>query len=58
MIFDKASPIARLLADEEGGTALEYALIASLISIVIVGAATSLGKNLQNHFNNVATNLP
>jgi pilus assembly protein Flp/PilA len=32
--------IIRFLRDEAGGTALEYALIASLISIAIVGSIT------------------
>ena len=49
--------IARLLADESGATAIEYGLIASLISVAIIGAASTLGKNLGGTFNNVANNM-
>jgi len=38
-------------------TAIEYGLIAALIAVVIVGAVTVVGGNLQNTFNTVATNL-
>jgi len=43
--------------DESGATAMEYALIASLISIVIVGAATNIGTILNGFFQTVATAL-
>jgi pilus assembly protein Flp/PilA len=44
----------RFLRDERGTTAIEYALIASVISIVIVGAATSVGSSLEGFFEKVA----
>jgi pilus assembly protein Flp/PilA len=34
-----------------GATAIEYALIASLISIVIATAATSIGTSISSDFN-------
>ena len=37
----------RLLADESGATAIEYGLIVALIAVVIVGAVTTLGSNLN-----------
>lgn len=40
---------------ERGATAIEYALIASLISIVIVATATSVGSALMGIFTRVAT---
>ena len=44
--------------DESGATAIEYAFIASLISIVIYGAARTIGLNLGSHyFAPVAANL-
>ncbi len=43
-----------LLASESGTTAVEYALIASLISIVIAGGATSIGTSLNAKFGDVA----
>ncbi len=45
------------MKDESGGTAMEYALIASLISIVIVGAVTNIGTTLNGFFQTVATAL-
>ena len=38
------------LADESGATAIEYAMIAMLISIAIVVGATALGAALQPVF--------
>ena len=44
-----------LLQDEAGVTAIEYALLASLIAVVIVGAVTMLGLNLGVLYDGVAT---
>lgn len=49
--------LARFATDEAGVTALEYGLIAGLIAVVIIGALTTLGTNVANKFNAVATNL-
>jgi pilus assembly protein Flp/PilA len=49
--------IKRLVADESGATAIEYALIASLIAVAIIVSVTVLGTQLQNTFNEVASNL-
>jgi pilus assembly protein Flp/PilA len=49
--------IRRLLKDERGATAIEYGLIAALISIAAVAAMTNVGNNLQSIFNTVANNL-
>jgi pilus assembly protein Flp/PilA len=43
--------------DESGATAIEYALIAGLIAIAIVGAVTALGTTLSTKFNNISGNL-
>jgi pilus assembly protein Flp/PilA len=45
------------LHEEEGATAIEYALIVGLVSVVIIGALTLLGNNLSNLFETVATTL-
>ncbi len=37
-----------ILKDEEGATAIEYGLIAALISVTIIAGATSLGTELGN----------
>ena len=42
----------RSFADtEEGVTAIEYGLIAALIAVVIIGAMTAVGDELENIFN-------
>jgi len=43
--------------DESGATAIEYGLIAALISVAIVGAASTLGSNLSDAFKEVATQM-
>jgi pilus assembly protein Flp/PilA len=49
--------IRTLLHDEEGATAIEYGLIAGLVSVVIIGALTLLGNNLSALFEQIATTL-
>ncbi|MDP1527942.1 Flp family type IVb pilin [Rhodoferax sp.] len=44
----------RFMRDEEGVTAIEYGLIASLIAVAIVVAAGLVGDNLSTLFNNIA----
>ena len=48
---------ARFAQDESGATAIEYGLIAALISVVIIAAVTLLGTNLTTVFNNIANTL-
>jgi pilus assembly protein Flp/PilA len=45
----------RFIRDEQGVTAIEYALIASLIALAIVGAVTGLSTTLQNVFDDIST---
>ena len=47
----------RLASDESGVTAIEYGLIAALIAVVIIGAVTTLGENLNTVFGNVRDEL-
>jgi len=49
--------ITHYMNDESGATAIEYGLIAALISVGIITAATSLGNNLSNKFDTVATSV-
>jgi pilus assembly protein Flp/PilA len=49
--------LVRLLRDEDGATAIEYGLIAALISTVIIVAITFVGTQLSSVFNSVATAL-
>lgn len=45
--------VSRFVADESGATAIEYGLIAALISVGIIAAATTLGNSLSSLFNNI-----
>jgi pilus assembly protein Flp/PilA len=47
----------RLKNDRRGVTALEYGLIASLVAVVLIAGATTLGKNLNSTFNSIAGNI-
>lgn len=49
--------LARFVQDESGATAIEYGLIAALISVGIIAAATTLGGNLGNLFNGIAKTI-
>lgn len=49
--------LRRFVADSSGATAIEYALIASGVSIVIVGTVATLGSNVKGFYSNVATAL-
>lgn len=48
---------ARFLKDESGATAIEYGLIAALISVALITGATSLGGTLNNTFSKVSTKI-
>ena len=45
------------LKNEEGATAIEYGLIASLIAVAIVGVLVTLGPKLSGVFTTVQSNL-
>lgn len=46
--------IKKFVRDESGATAIEYGLIAGLISVVIIGAVALLGGGLLGTFNEIA----
>jgi pilus assembly protein Flp/PilA len=49
--------IAAQLRKDEGATAIEYALLVSLIAIVMVAALLVLGPKIASIFNNAATTI-
>ena len=49
--------VSRFLKDESGATAIEYGLIASLIAVAIIAAATTLGNNIGDTFNSIANKI-
>ena len=54
----KFSRLARMfVGDQSGATAIEYGLIAGLISVVIIGAVSNIGTNASAKFTAIAANL-
>ena len=49
--------VRNFLSDESGVTAIEYALIASLIAVAIIGAVTTVGTNVSTVFTEIGTTL-
>jgi len=49
--------VGRFLRDNSGATAIEYALIAAGISIVILAAVDNIGTTLNAAFTSVSTAL-
>ncbi len=49
--------LIRLMKNEEGATAIEYGLIASLIAVAIVTALTLLGSKLSGVFTTIQSSL-
>lgn len=49
--------VARFANDESGATAIEYGLIAALIAVGIIAAATTLGTSLSGIFTRIAGHL-
>ncbi|GHB18806.1 components of type IV pilus, pilin subunit [Pseudovibrio japonicus] len=48
---------AKFLKDESGATAIEYGLIAGLISVVIIGGVTTAGEEVSALFTTIKTAL-
>ncbi|MCV9962297.1 Flp family type IVb pilin [Pararhizobium sp. BT-229] len=48
---------ARFMKDESGATAIEYGLIAALISVALIAGATTLGGALNTQFTSLGTKM-
>ena len=51
------SGIKSFVRDEEGVTAIEYALIAALLAVAIITAVSTLGGKVSNTFTKVGNSL-
>ena len=49
--------VKRFLKDEEGATAVEYAVMIVLIIVVCILTVKLLGEKVNNAFQNVANNI-
>jgi pilus assembly protein Flp/PilA len=50
--------LKRFLRDEDGPTAVEYAIMVAGIAVVIIAVVFLLGTRVTNTLNNVAEHLP
>lgn len=48
---------ARFIKDESGATAIEYGLIAALISVALIAGASTLGNSLNDTFGALGNKL-
>jgi pilus assembly protein Flp/PilA len=55
-MFRYTHAIVAFLKNEDGPTAVEYAVMLALIIVVCLGAITTMGKNANGVFSNVALN--
>ncbi len=49
--------VSRLMKSEKGATAIEYGLIAGLISVVIIVALTTIGSKLNTVFTSIGNSI-
>jgi pilus assembly protein Flp/PilA len=56
MIKRLAAKAVRFLKQEDGPTAVEYAVMLALIVVVCIAAITTLGSNANSTFANVSLN--
>lgn len=49
--------LVKFWKDEEGATAIEYALIAGIIAVAVIAAFTLLGDSLQGFFGDIGEGL-
>ena len=51
------SKFVKFLRDDAGATAIEYGLIAALLSVVIITAVTLVGTSLESVFTSIGGSL-
>jgi pilus assembly protein Flp/PilA len=48
---------SRIVREDEGATMVEYGLMVALIAIVVLGAVTLIGTNLNGTFGEIAAKI-
>ena len=51
------SKVSQFFKDESGATAIEYGLIAALVSVAAIAALTSMGDSLSSLFFSVSSEI-
>lgn len=49
--------LKKLISNESGATAIEYGLIAALVSVTIIAVVTTMGQEVQGTFQDVTNGL-
>ncbi len=49
--------LKKIRKDDSGATAIEYGLIAALVSVAAIGALTAMGNSLETMFQAVSDSL-
>lgn len=57
MLRPLSKSVKRFLASDEGPTAVEYAVMVSLIIVVCIVAVTAIGANANSMFTNAANQM-
>ena len=57
MEVDVKAVLARIIADESGSTATEYAVIAVILTVVVVAGARSVGAEILDLYSFVSENI-
>ncbi len=57
MLSHLTSHVVKFLKNEDGPTAVEYAVMLALIIVVCIAAITALGSNANNTFSYVGTEV-
>jgi pilus assembly protein Flp/PilA len=56
-VIKMLAKVFRFLKGSKGATAIEYALIASLIAIVAIAGMRTIGNNIKTKLDNIGNNL-
>jgi pilus assembly protein Flp/PilA len=57
IIFGESNMFARFMKDESGATAIEYGLIAALLSVAIIATLQLVRTELVGTYTDIQTNL-
>jgi pilus assembly protein Flp/PilA len=57
MTLCMANLVRQVAGDESGATSIEYALIAVLVAVAIIGSVSALGDSLQSIFSTVSSEV-
>jgi len=58
MLSSSARSVTERWSDDEGASAVEYALIAGLIAAVIITALTDTGTSVRSLFETIVSSMP